>query len=147
MYELQHTQQSVHNLAESIGHSLLRLLLAVEGLCGKHESHTRVSNSVSFSHGRPMFTRLIVLRSSSLHEITLATLFPFVTLLWYYNISSFLFYPHHWGLAKWVALVPPLFLSFCCAIQICREQFVTLHNEPILSDLAQFLEHKFGDLT
>ncbi|CAI8041868.1 DNA-directed RNA polymerase, mitochondrial, partial [Geodia barretti] len=31
--------------------------------------------------------------------------------------------------------------------RICREQFVTLHNEPILSDLAQFLEHKFGDLT
>ena len=62
------------------------------------ESHTcSVSNSVSFSHGRPMFTRLIILRSSSLHEITLATLFPFVTLLWYYNISSFLFYPHHWG--------------------------------------------------
>ena len=90
MYELQH-------LAESIGHTLLRLLPAVEGLCGKHESHTRVSNSVSCSHGRPMFTRLIILRSSSMHEITLATLFPFVTLLWYYNISSFLFYPHHWG--------------------------------------------------
>jgi DNA-directed RNA polymerase len=31
--------------------------------------------------------------------------------------------------------------------RICREQFVTLHNEPILSDLAQFLENKFGDLT
>ncbi|CAI8041871.1 DNA-directed RNA polymerase, mitochondrial, partial [Geodia barretti] len=51
--------------------------------------------------------------------------------------------------AKLVALVlvPPLLLSICCDIQICREQFVTLHNEPILSDLAQFLEHKFGDLT
>ena len=32
-------------------------------------------------------------------------------------------------------------------MQICREQFVTLHNEPILSDLAEFLENKFGDLT
>lgn len=32
-------------------------------------------------------------------------------------------------------------------LQICREQFVTLHNEPILSDLASFLEQKFGNLT
>ena len=30
--------------------------------------------------------------------------------------------------------------------QICREQFVALHNEPILKDLAEFWELKFGGL-
>ena len=30
--------------------------------------------------------------------------------------------------------------------QFCREQFVALHGEPILQDLAQFMEHKFGGL-
>ena len=30
--------------------------------------------------------------------------------------------------------------------QICREQFVALHSEPILKDLAEFWELKFGGL-
>ena len=28
--------------------------------------------------------------------------------------------------------------------QICREQFVSLHSQPILEELAQFLLQKFG---
>ena len=39
------------------------------------------------------------------------------------------------------------YLCVCDMMQICREQFVTLHNEPILSDLAEFPENKFGELT
>ena len=31
-------------------------------------------------------------------------------------------------------------------IQICREQFVALHSEPILEDLANYLEDKFGGM-
>lgn len=30
--------------------------------------------------------------------------------------------------------------------KICREQFVSLHNEPILDDLADFFEKKYGGL-
>ena len=30
--------------------------------------------------------------------------------------------------------------------QICHEQFVALHSEPILSDLAMLWEKKFGGL-
>ena len=38
-------------------------------------------------------------------------------------------------------------LCFPYCNQICREQFVALHSEPILEDLANYLEDKFGGMT
>jgi hypothetical protein len=31
-------------------------------------------------------------------------------------------------------------------LQICRDQFVALHSQPILEDLSKFLQAKYGQL-
>ncbi len=37
-------------------------------------------------------------------------------------------------------------VSFVPPFQFCREQFVALHEEPILEDLADAWEEKYGGL-
>ena len=32
---------------------------------------------------------------------------------------------------------------FSCCWQVCREQFVALHSQPILQDLSKFLLEKY----
>ena len=38
-------------------------------------------------------------------------------------------------------------MKFFYMLQVCREQFVALHDSPILDDLAKEFEKKFGHLT
>lgn len=48
------------------------------------------------------------------------------------------------------ASVHDCFWTHACTVdmmnKICREQFVKLHEQPILHDLAKFLEEKYGDI-
>ncbi|XP_071805146.1 DNA-directed RNA polymerase, mitochondrial-like [Asterias amurensis] len=56
---------------------------------------------------------------------------------------------HHEGIAY--ASVHDCFWTHAASInvmnRICREQFVRLHSEPILNNLAEFMMEKYGDLT
>jgi len=37
-----------------------------------------------------------------------------------------------------------LMLNLFCGMQICREQFVSLHSQPVLSNLSQSLLDRYG---
>jgi hypothetical protein len=38
----------------------------------------------------------------------------------------------------------PVFFFFFFKFQICRQQFVSLHSQPILEDLSKFLVSQFA---